>query len=97
MGGAVRIARSTKGSLVHTHPKVVSDPNELVSVSLERPPHFWRFTCARGDVRQMLETLADYADVDDRPLTWDDAEIVATQIVLHLGGDRTQAGSGHAR
>lgn len=70
---------------------------EMVCVTLERPPHFWRFACAAGDSRDLLETLADLADTEGSPLTWDDAELIASQIVLHHGDDRTQAGPKHAR
>jgi len=70
---------------------------EMVCVTLQRPPHFWRFACAAGDSRDLLETLADLADTEESPLTWDDAELIASQIVLHHGGDRTQADPKHAR
>lgn len=70
---------------------------EMVCVTLQRPPHFWRFACAAGDSRDLLEMLADLADAEDSPLTWDDAELIASQIVLHHGDDRTQAGPKHAR
>lgn len=70
---------------------------EMVCVTLQRPPHFWRFACAAGDSRDLLETLADLADTEESPLTWDDAELIASQIVLHHGDDRTQAGPKHAR
>ncbi|MEQ9206895.1 MAG: hypothetical protein RLN78_05985 [Phycisphaerales bacterium] len=74
-----------------------SNGAEMVCVTLQRPPHFWRFACAAGDSRDLLETLADLADTEDSPLTWDDAELIASQIVLHHGGDRTQADPEHAR
>ena len=70
---------------------------EMVCVTLQRPPHFWRFACAADDSRDLLETLADLADTEESPLTWDDAELIASQIVLHHGGDRTQADPKHAR
>jgi len=70
---------------------------EMVCVTLQRPPHFWRFACAAGDSRELLETLANLADNDQSPLSWDDAELIASQIVLHHGGDRTQADPEHAR
>lgn len=70
---------------------------EMVCVTLQRPPHFWRFACAADDSREILETLADLADNEQSPLTWDDAELIASQIVLHHGGDRTQADTEHAR
>lgn len=70
---------------------------EMVCVTLQRPPHFWRFACAAGDSRDLLEMLADLADAEESPLTWDDAELIASQIVLHHGDDRTQAGPKHAR
>ncbi|MGJ8636187.1 MAG: hypothetical protein ACSHX5_05045 [Phycisphaerales bacterium] len=73
------------------------DSAEMVCVTLQRPPHFWRFACAAGDSRDLLEMLADLADAEDSPLTWDDAELIASQIVLHHGDDRTQAGPKHAR
>ena len=74
-----------------------NDGAEMVCVTLQRPPHFWRFACAAGDSRELLETLADLADTEESPLTWDDAELIASQIVLHHGGDRTQADPEHAR
>lgn len=70
---------------------------EMVCVTLQRPPHFWRFACAAGDSRDLLETLADLADTEESPLTWDDAELIASQILLHHGPDRTQADPKHAR
>lgn len=70
---------------------------EMVCVTLQRPPHFWRFACAAGDSREILESLADLADNEHSPLSWDDAELIASQIVLHHGGDRTQADPEHAR
>ncbi len=74
-----------------------NDGAEMVCVTLQRPPHFWRFACAAGDSRELLETLANLADTEDSPLTWDDAELIASQIVLHHGDDRTKAGPKHAR
>lgn len=70
---------------------------EMVCVTLERPPHFWRFACAAADSRDLLEILADLADTEHSPMTWDDAELIASQIVLHHGDDRTQADTEHAR
>ncbi|MFK7758812.1 MAG: hypothetical protein AB8C13_02565 [Phycisphaerales bacterium] len=70
---------------------------EMVCVTLERPPHFWRFACAAADSRDLLEILADLADTEESAMTWDDAELIASQIVLHHGDDRTQADTEHAR
>lgn len=55
----------------------------MVCVTLQRPPHFWRFACAPGEMGDLLERMAALADDPDIGLTWSDAELIASEIVVH--------------
>ncbi len=58
-------------------------PPEMVCVTLQRPPHFWRFACDLNRTGDLLERLAHLADNEDSDLTWDDAETIASQVLAH--------------
>lgn len=72
-------------------------PDDVVCVTLQRPPHFWRFACSSDGAGELLERLADLADHPDISLTWDDAERIASEIVVHHHLDPPSAGSTKAR
>ena len=71
--------------------------DELVCVTLQRPPHFWRFACPVDGAGDLLERLANLADDPNNPLTWDDAERIASEIVVHHHLDPPSAGPSNAR
>jgi len=71
--------------------------DDLVCVTLQRPPHFWRFACPSDGAGELLERLADLADNPNSALTWDDAERIASEIVVHHHLDPPSAGSSKAR
>jgi hypothetical protein len=55
----------------------------MVCVTLQRPPHFWRFACTPSQSTDLLERLAEIADDPTKSLTWNDAELIASEIVVH--------------
>ena len=63
----------------------------MVCVTLQRPPHFWRFACAPDQTGDLLERLAEMADSPDISLTWNDAELIASEIVVHHQADPPSA------
>ncbi len=65
---------------------------DMVCVTLNRPPHFWRFACPPAGTGDLLERLAEMADDPDTSLTWHDAELIASEIVLHHHLDHPSAG-----
>ena len=65
---------------------------DMVCVTLQRPPHFWRFACTPDQTGDLLETLAEIADDPNAGLTWSDAELIASEIVIHHHTDRPSAG-----
>ncbi len=71
--------------------------DDVVCVTLQRPPHFWRFACSSDGAGELLERLADLADNPNTTLTWDDAERIASEIVVHHHLDPPSAGSSKAR
>ena len=64
----------------------------MVCVTLQRPPHFWRFACTPSETGDLLERLAEIADDPNIELTWDDAELIASEIVIHHHADTPSAG-----
>jgi hypothetical protein len=64
----------------------------MVCVTLQRAPHFWRFACAPAETADLLERLAEIADNPDIDLTWSDAELIASEIVVHHQSDAASAG-----
>jgi len=58
-------------------------PGDMVCVTLGRPPHFWRFACSAGETGELLERLAHLADDGEHPLSWDDAEMIASELLVH--------------
>ncbi len=56
---------------------------DMVCVTLQRPPHFWRFACTPSETGDLLERLAEIADDPNIELTWSDAELIASEIVIH--------------
>jgi hypothetical protein len=79
-----------------TASKARSDDAGVICVSIRRGPHFWRFACDTDGVRELFERLADLAD-DGSPLDWEDAELVAAQILSNQSPDRGQAAQTHDR
>jgi hypothetical protein len=68
----------------------------VVCVSVRRGDHFWRFACDAEGVRELFERLAELAD-SHAPLSWDDAELVAAQILSNQSPDRGQPAPAHDR
>lgn len=68
----------------------------MVCVAVRRGEHFWRFACDPAGVRELFERLAALAD-DDSPLDWDDAELIAAQILSNQTPDRGQPAPAHDR
>lgn len=64
----------------------------MVCVTLQRPPHFWRFACTPDQTANLLERLAEIADDPQATLTWNDAELIASEIVVHHQIDTPSAG-----
>lgn len=79
-----------------THPHSQRHPQDsstdMVCVTLQRPPHFWRFACTPTQTGDLLERLAEMADNPNIELTWDDAELIASEIVVHHQLDTPSAG-----
>jgi len=74
------------------------DPNAgMVCVSVRRGDHFWRFACDESGVRELFERLAELADSEGSPLAWDDAELVAAQVLSNQTPDRGQPEPNHDR
>ncbi len=74
------------------------DPDAgLVCVSVRRGEQFWRFACDRSGVRELFERLAELADSDGASLAWDDAEVIAAQVLSNQSPDRGQPGPSHDR
>lgn len=69
----------------------------MVCVTLQRPPHFWRFACAPHEAGDLLERLAELADDPNIGLTWSDAELIASEIVVHNQSDAASASTPHDR
>ncbi|MCC5822965.1 MAG: hypothetical protein LAT64_07055 [Phycisphaerales bacterium] len=72
-----------------------ADPG-VVCVSIRRGKHFWRFACDAEGVRELFERLADLAD-EGSPLSWEDAELVAAQILSNHSPDRGEPARAHDR
>ena len=72
-----------------------ADPG-VVCVSIRRGAHFWRFACDADGVRELFERLADLADAGS-PLSWEDAELVAAQILSNQSPDRGEPARAHDR
>lgn len=70
---------------------------EMVCVTLRRPPHFWRFACAPGEAGDLLERMAEIADEAGTGLSWADAELIASEIVIHHQLDTPSAGPSNDR
>ena len=70
---------------------------DMVCVTLQRPPHFWRFACAPNETGDLLERLAEIADDPNIALTWSDAELIASEIVIHHQADTPSAGQSNDR
>lgn len=70
---------------------------DMVCVTLDRPPHFWRFACTPLETGDLLERLAELADDPAIGLTWADAELIASEIVVHHQGDTPSAGPSNDR
>lgn len=68
----------------------------VVCVCVRRDGHFWRFACDPEGVRELFERLAELADAEG-PLAWDDAELVAAQILSNQTHDRGQPTKAHDR
>jgi hypothetical protein len=77
-------------------PRASADDAGLVCVAVRRGEHFWRFACDADGVRELFERLADLADAGS-PLSWDDAELVAAQILSNQTPDRGQPAPAHDR
>ncbi|MEM9372603.1 MAG: hypothetical protein AAGA55_03085 [Planctomycetota bacterium] len=74
------------------------DPDAgLVCVSIRRGGQFWRFACDRSGVRELFERLAELADREESSLDWDDAELIAAQVLSNQTPDRGQPGTDHDR
>ncbi|MEX0876006.1 MAG: hypothetical protein WD114_00985 [Phycisphaerales bacterium] len=71
--------------------------DEMVCVTLRRPPHFWRFACAPGETGDLLERMAEIADEAGTGLSWADAELIAAEIVIHHQLDTPSAGPSNDR
>jgi hypothetical protein len=69
----------------------------MVCVTLQRPPHFWRFACPSAGTGDLLERLAAMADNPNNPMTWEDAELIASEIVVHHHLDHPSAGERNDR
>ncbi len=82
-----------------TRSQVPSQANasDMVCVTLQRPPHFWRFACVPDQTANLLERLAEIADDPNIELTWSDAELIASEIVVHHHIDTPSAGSSNDR
>ena len=65
------------------NPELKPTSEEMVCVTLDRAPHFWRFACTPSRTGDLLERLAEIADDPNISLTWNDAESIASEIVLH--------------
>lgn len=74
-----------------------TNASDMVCVTLQRPPHFWRFACAPEQTADLLERLAEIADDPNIELTWSDAELIASEIVVHHHTDTPSAGSSNDR
>ncbi len=70
--------------------KKTNPPPEMVCVTLQRPPHFWRFACDLQRTGDLLERLAYLADNEESDLTWDDAESIASQVLAHRHPDQSK-------
>lgn len=68
----------------------------VVCVTIRRAGHFWRFACDGAGVRELFERLAELAD-SESPLAWDEAELVAAQILSNQTPDRGQPIGPHDR
>lgn len=66
--------------------------SDMVCVTLQRPPHFWRFACPPTGTGDLLERLAEMADNPNNPMTWADAELIASEILVHHHLDHPSAG-----
>jgi hypothetical protein len=73
-----------------------SDDPGVVCVSVRRDGQFWRFACDGAGVRELFERLAELAD-SDAPLSWEDAELIAAQVLSHQSPDRGQPGPEYDR
>lgn len=74
------------------------DPHAgVVCVSVRRGDQFWRFACDRAGVRELFERLAELADSEASPLGWNDAELVAAQVLSNQTHDRAEPGTQHDR
>ena len=81
------------GSGVNARAESIDDADgNMVCVTLQRPPHFWRFACSPDETGDLLERLAELADDSNTPLTWSDAEMIASEIVIHHHVDTPSAG-----
>ena len=77
----------------HNQPDKNTPSNgDMVCITLQRPPHFWRFACAPGETGELLERLANMADDPNTALTWQDAELIASEVVVHHHLDNPSAG-----
>lgn len=68
----------------------------FVCVCLRRGDQFWRFACDPSGVRDLFERLAELAD-SDAPLSWDDAELIAAELLSRQSPDRDQPLPGNDR
>jgi hypothetical protein len=83
---------------IHTTSAKSRDPHAgIVCVSVRRGEHFWRFACDPSGVRELFERLAELADSAGSPLAWDDAELVAAQVLSNQTADRGQPEPDHDR
>lgn len=74
------------------------DPHAgVVCVSVRRGGQFWRFACDRSGVRELFERIAELADSDGSELTWDDAELIAAQVLSNQTNDRAEPDASHDR
>lgn len=81
------------GLAVNARAESIDDADgNMVCVTLQRPPHFWRFACSPDETGDLLERLAELADDANTPLTWSDAEMIASEIVIHHHVDTPSAG-----
>ncbi len=78
-------------------PRAQGASEDMVCVTLQRPPHFWRFACAPEQTSDLLERLAEIADDPNIELTWADAELIASEIVIHHHADTPSAGPSNDR
>ncbi|MBL4697377.1 MAG: hypothetical protein JKX70_00945 [Phycisphaerales bacterium] len=81
----------------HHEPDSKDSTTDMVCVTLQRPPHFWRFACAPSETGDLLERLAEIADDPNIALTWSDAELIASEIVIHHQADTPSAGQSNDR